>query len=250
MARHLQAFLLGVQFLTILPTPRNLASDTPLQGLSLLWYPAIGLLLGLMLTVFCSILSLPFYLQAGLAVAFWALLTGGLHLDGLADCADAGVGGLGDREKTLHLLKDPLCGSMGVIALIVVLVLKCLALAAVVQGGHLQWFWLIPLLARLSLLLLFLSTRYVRLEGLGEILAQNFSRTGAKGVLLGGAILALVNLPFDLWCGFFLTLMAIFLTIRWATMRRLGGFTGDVAGAQVELIELGLLLTLAARGVT
>jgi adenosylcobinamide-GDP ribazoletransferase len=249
MSRHTRAFLLALQFLTTLPTPKNLTGDTQLQGLSLLWYPAVGLLLGLLLTLACGVLPLPFYLQALLTVTLWIVLTGGLHLDGLADCADAWVGGLGDREKTLRLLQDPLCGSMGVMALITLILLKTLALAAVIQAQQLHWLWAVPLLARVSLLLLFLTTRYVRPQGLGDILAQHFSRAWAVRVLIGIAIVMLFIVPLDVWVAFVMVLVAIFLMVRWAAMRRLGGFTGDIAGAQVELVEVGLLLALACRGV-
>lgn len=248
-SRHVRALLLAVQFLTTLPTPRQVEGDESVYGLSLLWYPAVGLLLGLLLTVICSALPMPFYLQAILTVILWVVFTGGLHLDGVADCADAWVGGLGDREKTLHLLKDPLCGSMGVMMLIGVIALKAAALAAVIQQEQLVWLWSVPLLARLSLLLLFSTTRYVRVQGLGEILAQHFPRVWAQGVLIGTAIAFLIILPLDLWAAFLMTLLAVFLLVRWAAMRRLGGFTGDVAGAQVELVEVCLLLVLASRGV-
>ena len=246
--RHLQALLLGLQFLTTLPTPRHLAADDRTIGLSLLWYPGVGLLLGLLLLFICTVMPLPFYLQAAVTVALWIVLTGGLHLDGLADCTDAWVGGLGDREKTLRLLQDPLCGSMAVLSLILLVTLKCLALAAVIQGGQLQWLWAIPLLGRTSVLLLFLSTGYVRPQGLGAVLAEQFSPRWGRRVVVGMAIATFFFLPLDLWSGFWLTLTGIFLFIRWMSMSRLGGFTGDVAGAQVECVELGLLLLLVSRG--
>lgn len=266
-ARQVQALQLALRFLTTLPifalksaltpapaptstsAPTLHADHAAAQGLSLLWYPAVGLLLGTLLTLACSVLPLPFYLQAVLTVVLWTALTGGLHLDGVADCADAWVGGLGDRERTLFLLKDPLCGSMGVIALIAVLALKATALAAVIQIEQVIWLWSVPLLARLSLLLLFLTTRYVREQGLGEVLAQHFSRTWARRVLLVTALALLFVLPTDLWAAFLMMMLAIFLLLRWAAMRRLGGFTGDVAGAQVELVEVSLLLVLASRSV-
>ena len=247
LSRHVKACLLALQFLTVLPTPKFHSDEPGLQGLSLLWYPAVGLLLGLLLMLAATVVPLPFYLQAGLIVTLWIVLTGGLHLDGLADCADAWMGGLGDREKTLRLLKDPLCGSMGVIALISVIVLKCLALAAVIQSSQLHWLWLVPLLSRQSLLLLFLSTSYVRPEGLGELLAQYFSRGSAHLLSWGILIATLLILPLAIWITVWITLLTIFLIIRWAAMNRLGGFTGDVAGAQVELVEVGLLVVLACR---
>ena len=245
-SKHGRAFLLALQFLTIVPCPRQVDTDPALQGLSLLWYPVIGLLLGMFLTVICSVLPMPFYMQAALTIALWIFLTGGLHLDGLADCADAWTGGLGDREKTLRLLQDPLCGSMGVIALILVILLKTMGLAAVIEAGQLHWLWIVPLLARLSLLLLFLTTTYVRPQGLGEVLAQYFPRSRALCVLVGVAALLLYMLPLDLWCAAVMLPAAICLSIRRAAARRLGGFTGDVAGAQVELVEAGLLFALAS----
>jgi adenosylcobinamide-GDP ribazoletransferase len=253
--KQLQALQIALRFLTTLPTfkltstaPTN-AGDAAAHGLSLLWYPVVGLLLGVLLTLACNALPLPLYLQAVITVVLWIALTGGLHLDGVADCADAWVGGLGDRERTLLLLKDPLCGSMGVIALVAVLALKATALAAVIQVGQVMWLWAVPLLARLSLLLLFLTTRYVREQGLGEVLAQHFSRIWARRVLFVTALVLLFILPLDVWAAFLMTVLAIFLLLRWAAMRRLGGFTGDVAGAQLELVEVGLLLVLASRSV-
>lgn len=247
LTRHAKAFLLAVQFLTTLPTPKNIKADATEQALSLLWYPVVGLLIGLSLLFVCITLPLPFYLQAMVTVALWIALTGGLHLDGIADCADAFVGGLGDREKTLHLLKDPLCGSMGVIALIIIIALKATALAAVIQAEQLIWLWSIPLVARLSLLLLFLTTRYARVQGLGEVIAQNLFRGWAKCVLISTVIGLLLVLPLYLWVAFLLTLLAIFLLVRTTAKQRLGGFTGDVAGAQLELVEVGLLLALASH---
>ena len=110
--RQGRALLVALQFLTILPVPRHIRDSENLTGASMLWYPGVGLLLGLLLTFVGDMLTLPFYLQAGLLLALWVVLSGGLHLDGFADCVDAWAGGLGDRKRTLQLLTDPLCGSM------------------------------------------------------------------------------------------------------------------------------------------
>jgi adenosylcobinamide-GDP ribazoletransferase len=248
-ARQTSALLAALQFLTILPVPAGAQRDERVQGVSLLWYPAVGLILGVLLTLLCTALPLPFYLQAMLTVTLWIVFTGGLHLDGVADCADAWVGGGADREKTLRLLKDPLCGSMGVIALVVVIALKALALAAVIQAGQVLWLWSVPLLARASLLCLFLTTRYVREQGLGAILAQHFPAGAAKAVLAVIAVATGLLLPLDLWAASLTVALAVYLLVRAVAVRRLGGFTGDVAGAQVELVEVGLLLVLASRAV-
>lgn len=245
MSQQKQAFFSALQFLTVLPTPRNLDSAPAVQGLSLLWYPAVGLLLGVFLSVSALLLPLPFYLNAVIVVSIWAMVTGGLHLDGLADCADAWLGGLGDRERTLEILKDPLCGSMAVVALVLLLLLKVVAVTALIDVQWAGWLWTIPLIARTSLLVLFLSTPYVRPQGLGEVLAIHFSRVWAKRVVLFVAVVLFFVFPFTLWLAAILVTSLTAFVIRRAALSRLGGFTGDVAGAQVEIIEVVLLILLA-----
>ncbi|PCJ90263.1 MAG: adenosylcobinamide-GDP ribazoletransferase [Porticoccaceae bacterium] len=247
-----------MQFLTVLPIARVLPVERALpvtrepqvepeagpetQGRALIWYPAVGLVLGGMLTILAGCLPLPFYLTAAVVVAVWVILTGGLHLDGVADCADAWMGGLGDRDKTLRLLKDPLCGSMGVLSLILLLLLKTTALAVLITQGSWLWLWAIPLLSRLSLLLLFLTTPYIRPQGLGGVIAQHFPKPLAWGVILAVSIMTLLVLPLLLWLLWLVVVLLVFGCVRMATMKRLQGFTGDGAGALVELVEVALLL--------
>jgi adenosylcobinamide-GDP ribazoletransferase len=241
-----QAFSFAVQFLTVLPWGRSLQaepdSSLAIQGRSLVWYPVVGLMLGGLLTGLAGLLPAPHYVTAAIIVVLWAVLTGGLHLDGLADCADAWMGGLGDRDRTLLLLKDPLCGAMGVLSLVLVLLLKTAALAALVFSSGWVWLWAIPLLSRLSLLLLFLTTPYVRSQGLGEVLAQYFPKPLARGVILLVISACFLFLPLLLWVLWLFVALLVFSALRWAALKRINGFTGDVAGAQVELVEVALLV--------
>jgi adenosylcobinamide-GDP ribazoletransferase len=94
------------------------------------WYPAVGLVIGLILWLVGAVLvaTTSLFLAATLVLVVWVAITGALHLDGVADCADAWVGGLGDRQKVLRILKDPRCGSMAVVSLILLLLTKLAAL--------------------------------------------------------------------------------------------------------------------------
>lgn len=192
-----------------------------------------------------TVLPGPDYLQAAIVLTAWVFLTGGLHLDGLADCADAWTGGLGDRERTLELLKDPLCGAMAVLALVLTLLLKFACLTVLLAEG--QWAALIavPMLARGSLLQLFRSTPYVRQGGLGELIERHYSRGAGVAVLLLVAVAVALVMGVLNAVLLLATAMCVGWLIRRTAMRRLGGFTGDVAGAQVELLEVALLLVLA-----
>ena len=141
--------LIALQFLTRLPVSLP-GMPTPEQmGRSLLWYPTIGLLLGLLLWLAHLLLGqTPAVLQAAIILAMWVGLSGALHLDGLADTADAWVGGFGDRERTLAIMKDPRSGPIAVVVLMLLLLLKLVALFTLLQayeymhagfsfGGHL-----------------------------------------------------------------------------------------------------------------
>lgn len=243
-----RAFSLAMQFLTVLPWVSSFQIKPEIQGRSLIWYPVVGLMLGAVLTILTGLLPLPFYLTASVVIALWVVLTGGLHLDGLADCADAWMAGLGDRDKTLLVLKDPLCGSMGVLSLVLLLLLKTAALAAMISLGLWVWLWAVPLLSRLSLLLLFLTTPYVRYQGLGEVLAKYFPKPLAWGILWVLSFTTLLVLPPLIWLLWMVVSVLVCGAVRSVSIKRLWGFTGDVAGAQVELVEVALLLSVCFIG--
>jgi len=234
--------LIAVQFLTRLPVRLPGLPPPEAVGRSVLWYPVVGLLLGGLLSLVAWLgVAGGVFLQAALVLAAWVILTGGLHLDGLADTADAWVGGYGDRERTLAIMKDPACGPMGVLALLLTLLLKWSALVVLLPQSS-ACLWLAALAGRLALPWLLLTTPYVRPGGLGELLSRQLPRATLRGVLLGGAALLLV-LP--LGGVALLTTVAVALLVRRALRQRLGGTTGDTAGALLELCETGVLVVLA-----
>ena len=232
--------LLATGLLTRLPVPHR--SKAPAPGRSLHWYPLVGLLLGLSLLAM-STLPAPALLSAVLITVAWVVLTGGLHLDGLADCADAWVGGLGDRERTLRIMKDPACGPMGVLALAAVLLLKVSALAAL-SAGDAPW-WLIPVFSRALLATAMITTPYVRPGGMGDGLAATARAPAVIAGLGITALAAVVLSPGGLGWLWLLTGCAVLALWRRAMVGRLGGYTGDGAGALVELLEVALLVTTA-----
>ncbi|HEX5459351.1 MAG TPA: adenosylcobinamide-GDP ribazoletransferase [Steroidobacteraceae bacterium] len=250
-----RAARVALQFLTRLPLRIEPPPDAREIGLSLACYPAVGLALGVILWGIALAASrLPGFLGAAIVLVTWVSVTGALHLDGLADIADAWVGGLGDRERTLRIMKDPCSGPVAVAAVTCLLLLKLAALDALMP--HLPGApWreprlaagciLPPLIARAAIPLLFAHTPYVRAQGIAEHLTAHQSRSagiltalltalgavaacGVVGaVALGGAAIA-------------------YLLIRGGLVRRLGGFTGDGAGALIEVIEAACLIAIVA----
>jgi len=234
-------FLIALQFLTRLPVRLPGVPEARLVGRSLLYYPLVGLVLGSVLAALNWTLGkAPGLLHTALLLAAWVLLTGALHLDGLADSADAWVGGLGDRERTLAIMKDPYCGPTAVVTLMVVLLIKFAALDSL---GPNDWrtLLLVPTLARGTIPLLFLTTPYVRPGGLGSSLAAHLPRTASMAVIVATGVIVLLAAGMK---GFWLllTTAGVFLLLRALMIRRLGGTTGDTAGALVEVTEVTVLL--------
>jgi adenosylcobinamide-GDP ribazoletransferase len=238
-------FWIALQFLSSLPirlpgmpAPREL-------GRSLLFYPLVGLLFGMILWALNGLLQgAPLLLHAALLLTVWVLLSGGLHLDGLADSADAWLGGFGDRERTLTIMKDPRSGPIAVVTLVLVLLLKFAALLALIEQPHSVVLIIVPLIARSAMLGLFLTTPYVRPGGLGQALADHLPRLAGKQVLAVSAVVCVLVAGLSgVWA--VVLAVVVFAWLRQVMLRRLGGTTGDTAGALLELLEMTVIVCLA-----
>ena len=240
-----RAFLVATRFLTRLPVPDPGSISGADLGRSVILYPLVGLVMGTLIWGM-SILLVGFGAPekgptAILVLVLWVWLSGGLHLDGLADTADAWIGGLGSRERTLEIMKDPVAGPFGVTALVLILLCKLTGIAALIGTSAALYLIWIPVLARAQLLLLFLTTPYARSEGMGAWVGTELPRTAAR-ICLGGLVAASVLLLG--LTGFILVLAAGVLFTLWrrSMMARLDGYTGDTAGALVEMTEALMLL--------
>ncbi|CAI8792953.1 adenosylcobinamide-GDP ribazoletransferase [Methylocaldum szegediense] len=244
----LRPFLIALQFLTRLPVRLESPPDGAALGRSLLFYPLVGLGLGLTLAMLAELLAeTGGWLPAAIVLTVWVVLTGALHLDGLADSADAWVGGLGDQERTLAIMKDPRSGPVAVVVVVLVLLLKIAALEQVIARQDWTALVLAPVLGRAAPLLLFLTMPYVRPGGLGSELARHLPCRGGIAVLSAtfAGTLAAAGIR-----GFWplLATAALFFWLRLSMIRRIGGTTGDTAGATIELIECAVLVGFALAG--
>ncbi|MBK5007884.1 adenosylcobinamide-GDP ribazoletransferase [Pseudomonas sp. S32] len=234
-------FWIALQFLSSLPVTLPGMPAPREVGRSLLFYPLVGLLFGLVLWLASHLLqAVPVPLHAALLLSLWVLLSGALHLDGLADSADAWLGGFGDRERTLQIMKDPRSGPVAIVTLVLVLLLKFCALWVLVEQGAGAVLLLAPVIGRAAMLGLFLSTPYVRPGGLGQALAQHLPRRAAMGVVL---VCTAVGLLMAGWA--VVLALGTFVALRRLMCQRLGGTTGDTAGAMLELLELAVVIGLA-----
>lgn len=235
----LRPLMIALAFLTRLPARAPAPADVVEAGRSVLWYPAVGLVIGLLLLAVGLLApTVPPAVAAALLLAAWCLVTGGLHLDGLADTADGLVGGHGDPARILAIMKDAAAGPMGVAAIAVVLIVKFAALAALLAGEDWMPVVLAPVLGRAAAVALILTTPYVRSGGMGEALAAHLPHGPALLVLAatlavaaaGDGIVAVA------------AALAIFWLWRRTLLRAIGGTTGDTAGALVEVTEAAVLV--------
>ncbi len=241
----MQPFFIALQFLTRLPVNIRRTPDERSMAYSLAYYPLVGLIIGVLLAGFSWLLKdSPAILSAGLLLIAWVIITGGLHLDGLADSVDAWAGGFGDRERTLSIMKDPNCGPAGVVAIVLLLLLKFSALYVIVETGDFITLLLAPVFGRAVLLLLFATTPYVRVNGLATAMTSHLPRKLIYLVFIA----TLITVFFlagagSLWLTFMMLL--VFILLRVLMMSRIGGVTGDVAGALVEVTEVNILVVAA-----
>jgi adenosylcobinamide-GDP ribazoletransferase len=240
----MRGLLVAGRFLTCLPLPAGPEAGD--LGRAAAWFPVVGAVLGVLLAGghLAGRWLVPPLLAAVLVVALWALLTGGLHLDGLADTAD-GLGGGWTRDETLAIMRDARTGAYGVVAVVLVLALKIGALAGLAAALGWRAVLLAPVLARAAPIALVRLCPPARAEGSGHA----FALTAA-----GGGVLAAALVPVGLALGLFgapgLVPVAVtaLATVGFAgyLRHRLGGLTGDCLGALVEASEALTLLALAA----
>ncbi|MBX2808873.1 MAG: adenosylcobinamide-GDP ribazoletransferase [Cellvibrionaceae bacterium] len=253
--KSLIPLFIAVSLLTTLPVgallPQQWSSRQ--QGFSVLWYPGVGVLLTALLVTFACLLPqtmLPL-LSATLLVLLWVLLTGALHLDGLADAVDAAFAAHrlgGDRHaaaKVLSIFKDPNTGAMAVIALVFVLVLKIVLVSLLLQqslGGLALALLLALVLSRALVIAAMLRTPYAREQGLGAGLFQHIPSVLSSLLLAAIVGVALLVLPGILSLGLLSSLVLLLCLWRALWMRLIGGFVGDCLGALIEIAEVMVLL--------
>lgn len=241
-------FFATLQFMSRIPVPVRWSEgiETHQYVRGIVTFPFVGLVLGALAGVVFTLLQ-PW---AGLPLAALgyvlalALLTGGFHLDGLADTCD-GIFSARSRDRMLEIMRDSRLGTHGGLALIFVIVMKVLVVSELaIRGGSM----LVVLAAasvagRTACVLLMYRHQYARDKGLGNLFIGKVTGTQTLLTLVGGAVLCTILLPATGLIALVITLLAIF-GLGWMLRRTLGGQTGDTLGAAIELGEVVFLLVL------
>jgi adenosylcobinamide-GDP ribazoletransferase len=229
--------------LTRLPVPTH-AAPSPRAAWA---WPIAGAAIGALAATATSAalaLSLPAGVAAALALLTAALLTGGLHEDGLADTADGLMGGQ-TKERRLEIMKDSRIGSYGTLALLLITLIRWSALTALITAGQ-HWPALIAAgaLSRAPMSVLIATLPNARGTGLSHLTGQPPHRAVAAALVIAAAFAflstGLTLIPMALAAAATTALLAR------AAQRRIGGQTGDILGASQQLAEAAALSLAAA----
>ncbi len=253
---------LAIGLLTILPVRAPDEIDRRRAGWAMTWAPAVGLALGFVTASTVFGLRLLFgsdeidLIPPLCGIALLAVMTGGLHLDGLADLVD-GFGARRDRDGTLAVMREPGVGAFAVVALVLVLALQASALGLAIVRHHGTVAILVSLLTSRTAVTLACASRVApaRPGGLGALVLGSVPRARAALVLVLALIAATLAGRFDYHggglpesahaaVGLLVGLAAAF-GVRWLAVRKLGGVNGDVLGAMVETATTVTLLVMA-----
>ena len=238
----MRSFLIALQFLTIFPVKIRSEIKNEDFGLSLFYFPFVGLAIGFILSSIPILFSfLPILVKGALILIVSVIITGGIHLDGFADTCD-GFYGDKPKEKILEIMRDSRIGAMGAIGLILLLLLK-FSLIVNLQGTIL-WKALVEMavFARWSQVLACGITSSARQEGKAKYFIEY---SGKKNLIMGGIFTVALFLLMSGLKGVFLFMLpflCVLLSLQYIK-RRIGGMTGDTIGAISEIAEVSVLFS-------
>lgn len=242
--RKTLGFFISLRFLTIIPWPWRREAGPEEVGRSIVYFPLVGLFLGLVL-VGCDELfglRLSTSLTSILLIVVMIILTGALHLDGFIDTCDGAFVRSSPAER-LKIMADSHVGSFGVVAACCLILVKYVALSDVPEDMRVSALVIMPALSRWSMVYAIFAFPYARPVGTGQAFKE---QTNWQGTAIATLIAALISAVLAGWSG--LAVMgALWLVIFGVAVflkRRLGGLTGDSYGALNELSEVLVLILL------
>jgi adenosylcobinamide-GDP ribazoletransferase len=231
--------LAAIQFLTIIPFPKSFVSGEKDLEKSVTFFPIVGLLIGLIIAAIDYVIGfiLPPYPASAITVIALTGISGGLHMDGLADTAD-GFFSARPRDKILAIMRDSRTGVMGVIAVVFLILLKFSLLISLALPYRFGIIMLMPLAGRCSLVIMMTALPYVRSEGgLATVFGGGKTSVNVLWVSAFLVVAGWISLNgIGLAACFFSLIGAVLFSLY--CFRKIGGYTGDTLGALCEITEI------------
>lgn len=241
----MKKFISALQFLTILPIKTKNEVNENKLSLSTVYFPLVGLFLGLVLAGVNNIMSLvPLerFISNVILIASLAILTGGLHLDGLADTFDA-ISSRKNTSEMLKIMRESHIGTMGVLSLIIIILIKLSLLSSLNPKIINTSLILMCLISRYSLVLSIFLFSYARNEGKAKVFFEGMDLKKISIATLIGLLFSFLLLRLGGLIIFAVAGIFVFLTGKLIS-NKIGGMTGDTLGAISELTEVFVLLNV------
>jgi adenosylcobinamide-GDP ribazoletransferase len=235
----IRPLLAAIQFLTVIPFPKSFTGGEKELEKCMLFFPVVGLLIGIIIAAFDHVMGfmLPLLPASVMTAIAMTAISGGLHMDGLADTAD-GFFSARPRERILEIMRDSRTGVMGVLAVVFVIVLKVSVLISLPPPFRPGIIVLMPLAGRCSFVVMMTALPYVRREG-GLATAFGVGKSWLN-VLWTSAFLLAAGWLAGRWMGLAASFSALLMAALFSVycFRKIGGYTGDTLGAGCELTEI------------
>src|SRR3989344_495359 len=244
----MKGFLLAIQLLTIIPIKTRGAVEDRELGRSTAFFPLVGAVQGIILVGANLLFSrfLPTDIVSALILVVLILTNGGFHLDGFADTID-GLAGGSTKEERLNIMKDSRIGAIGVVAIVLLLLLKFVAINNLPPAAKNYILFLLPVVGKWSMVPMAYWADYARpTGGLGKAFTEH---TGIKEFLLATIFALSASVILLSWKGLAYAGI-IFIAVYLLTVffrRKLGGVTGDVFGFQSEVSEVIFLVLVTFK---
>jgi len=240
----MNSFLIALQFITIIPVKKELDYREKNIAKSMLYYPLIGTIIGLLLVLVNIIgtIFLPDLVRDSLLLIFFVLLTGGIHFDGLADTCDGLFGG-SNKKRILEIMGDSSIGVYGILAVTLLLIFKLSLLTELPMGVRNLALITAPTISRCAMVWAVYLFPYAKKEGFGKAFKLYLTRNEAW---LSAVYTVIVTLALFFFKGIIiLVISALGLWLFGAfIVKKIKGLTGDNYGAINELMEVLVLLLI------
>ncbi|WP_205472710.1 adenosylcobinamide-GDP ribazoletransferase [Agarivorans sp. Alg241-V36] len=253
-AKHeLNLLFNALSFFSRIPVPNKVSYSSQSLSQCVAYFPLVGWIVGLvsagLILLLMPLLGAPLAILLSMAASCW--LTGAFHEDGFADCCD-GFGGGYTPEQMLSIMKDSRLGTYGVLGLCSMLAIKFSALLSLSEalnpGDLLLVLWLAHSLSRFSAVLIIWKLDYVREPSEPSKAKAVAQSIGSKELVLALCWVAVPAALLELSMLAFALLSCLAVTLLWARYLKvkLAGYTGDTLGAQQQLSEVAIYISLLA----
>lgn len=245
--KAIKRLVLMLQFFTRIPIRLNIAANTEDFGKGLVFAPFVGLNIGVILAAaaYGLLFLFPKIVVAAIVLVLYILITGGLHLDGLGDSFD-GIFSNRPKERILEIMRDSRVGTNAVLAVVSVLLLNFSVLSQINNTYFLSVILLMPMTGRIGSLVGAAVSTYARSgEGLGKSFIDFCGKRELFLGLLSYIAISILTLNIKMWLVLAVPPVSAFVFVKWLS-RKIGGATGDILGAVLELNQCVFLLLACA----